>query len=29
MLRLVKVKYGLLQGLVGRDPRMAVFRGVP
>ena len=29
MLRTVKVKNGLLRGLVGRDPRVAVFRGVP
>lgn len=29
MLRKVKVKNGLLQGLVGKDPRISVFRGVP
>ena len=29
MLRKVKVKNGILQGLVGKDPRITVFRGVP
>ena len=29
MLRKVKVKNGVLQGLVGKDPRITVFRGVP
>ncbi len=29
MLRKVKVKNGWLQGLVGKDPRITVFRGVP
>lgn len=29
MLRRVKVKNGILQGLVGKDPRITVFRGVP
>ncbi len=29
MLRQVKVKNGILQGLVGKDPRVTVFRGVP
>ena len=29
MLRKVKVKNGMLQGLVGKDPRVTVFRGVP
>lgn len=29
MLRTVQVQNGLLRGLVGRDPRVAVFRGVP
>ena len=29
MLRKVQVKNGVLQGLVGKDPRITVFRGVP
>ena len=29
MLRKVKVKNGLLQGMTGKDPRITVFRGVP
>ncbi len=29
MLRKVRVKNGILQGLVGKDPRITVFRGVP
>ena len=29
MLRVVKVKNGLLKGLVGKDPRITAFRGVP
>lgn len=29
MLRKVKVKNGVLKGLVGKDPRITVFRGVP
>ena len=29
MLRVVHVKNGTLQGLVGKDPRITVFRGVP
>ena len=29
MLRTVKVKNGVLKGLVGKDPRITVFRGVP
>lgn len=29
MLRKVRVKNGMLQGLVGKDPRITVFRGVP
>lgn len=29
MLRKVQVKNGMLQGLVGKDPRITVFRGVP
>ncbi|MCM1026696.1 MAG: carboxylesterase family protein [Roseburia sp.] len=29
MLRKVRVKNGVLQGLVGKDPRITVFRGVP
>ncbi len=29
MLRKVQVKNGVLQGMVGKDPRISVFRGVP
>ena len=29
MLRTVRVKNGLLKGLVGKDPRITVFRGIP
>ena len=29
MLRTVQVKNGKLKGLVGKDPRITVFRGVP
>ena len=29
MLRKVKVKNGLLQGMTGKDPRITIFRGVP
>ncbi len=29
MLRNVETKYGKLKGLVGKDPRVTVFRGVP
>lgn len=29
MLRNVKVKNGMLRGLIGKDPRVTVFRGVP
>ena len=29
MLRNVTTKYGKLKGLVGKDPRITVFRGVP
>ncbi len=29
MLRTVKTESGMVQGLVGKDPRITVFRGVP
>ena len=29
MLRKVKTEEGIVQGLVGKDPRITVFRGVP